>query len=204
MGHITDIMPQKKNKGRVSLFVDGEFFCGLDLFTAEKHRLKIDDEVDEDKLKEVVFSEECHSAFEKAMCKINERARSREEIWRYLTEKQYVEEVVEVTIEKLQNYKYLDDVTFSKFYIDSHKRRWGLKKIEYMLSGFGVSDEDIKIAMEEAPDQIEEVKALIEKYKRVKKESDKRKLYAYLMQKGFDSKTISAALEQIEEEENEE
>lgn len=204
MGQITDIIPQKKNKGRVSLFIDGEFFCGLDLFTAEKHRLKIDDEVDEDKLKEVIFDEECFSAFEKSMSKINDRIRSKEEIRRYLMDKEYELDVIEITIEKLQNYKYLDDTAFSKFYIDSHKRRWGLKKIEYMLRGFGVSDEDIKIAMEEAPDQIEEVKVLIEKYTRVKKEVDKRKLYAYLMQKGFDSKTIGVALEQLEEEENEE
>ena len=41
MKKITDIKEQAKNKKRVSIYLDGEFYCGLDLVTAVKNRLKI-------------------------------------------------------------------------------------------------------------------------------------------------------------------
>ncbi len=40
MAEITSVEPQKKDKTRCSVFVDGRFYCGIKLEVAIKHHLK--------------------------------------------------------------------------------------------------------------------------------------------------------------------
>lgn len=53
MGKITDIAEQRRNKSRVSVFIDGEFACGLDAVTAAAARIKIGDEITAEELKRI-------------------------------------------------------------------------------------------------------------------------------------------------------
>ena len=39
MKTITDIKPQTKNNKRVSIYLDGAYYCGMELFTVMKYRL---------------------------------------------------------------------------------------------------------------------------------------------------------------------
>ena len=41
MAEITGISPQKKDKTRCNIEVDGRFYCGMKLETAIKNRLKV-------------------------------------------------------------------------------------------------------------------------------------------------------------------
>ncbi len=205
MAVITDIQPQKNNKSRVSIFVDGEFFCGLDIFTQMKHRLKIDAEVDAETLKEAVFCGECESAFTKAASLVSIRLRTEAEIIKALKEKQYSDEVIEKTVEKLKSYGYIDDKAFVKLYISSHLKSWGRKKIEYGLRQIGVNAEILEEELSSFPSQTEETKALIGKFIGSKTLDDKLKsrLYAHLFSKGFSGETVREALNEfLEEREN--
>jgi len=193
MGIITDIQPQKKNPNRVSIFIDGEFYVGMDLFTSQKHRLKIDSEVDEEKLMKAVFDAEIASSFEKALGLINARFRAESEIEDYLKQKLYSEEVLEATIEKLKSYNYVDDREFCRLYIESHKKRWGAKKIEYMLKGLKIDSDILSEAMAEVESQEAEAVRLLEKYFK-SKPFDKNKAYTHLAQKGFKSDCIKQAI----------
>ena len=193
MGKITDIQTQKKNPNRVSIFIDGEFYAGMDLFTSQKHRLKIDGDVDENKLKEVIFDAECSSAFEKALSLINTRFRAENEIIDYLKQKLYSEEIIDTTLEKLKSYNYVDDREFCRLYIDSHKKSWGYKKIEYMLKGLKIDAEILAEALGEIDTQQEEAVKLLEKYFK-SKPFDKNKAYTHLAQKGFKGDCIKFAI----------
>ena len=94
MGRITDIVRQKRNKTRVSIFIDEEFVCGLDEVTALSARLKIGDDIDENELKKVFFESELNSAFERAVGYLSVSPRAKKEIERYLTDKGYDAEIV--------------------------------------------------------------------------------------------------------------
>lgn len=87
MGKITDIQKQKRNKTRVSVYIDGEFVCGLDEITAASARIKIGDEISADELKAVVCRSEINSAFERAVNYVSYAPRARREVERYLSEK---------------------------------------------------------------------------------------------------------------------
>jgi len=202
MGTITDIKIQKKNPNRVSIFIDGEFFVGMDLFTSQKHRLKIDQQINVDKLNEAVFDAECASAFEKSLGLINTRMRATSEIIVYLKEKLYSNEVIDSTIQKLESYRYIDDSEFCRVYIQNYKNRWGAKKIEFMLKSLKIDREIIAQSMSELDTQVDEAVCLLIRHTG-KKEFDKNKAYTHLAQKGFKSDCIKQAIYIIENGESE-
>jgi regulatory protein len=201
MAVITDIIRQKSNAGRVSIFIDGEFFCGLDVFTQKKHRLNINDEIDTETLARVVFDGECESAFEKAMRLIAVRPRSEAEIIKALNEKRYRPEVIEAAAEKLKRYNYIDDREFIRLYAASHSGRWGKKKIEYCLKRIGVDPSVLEEELSSLPPQTVEAKRLLVKFIGSKPLDAglKQKAVSHLMNKGFDIDTVKEAFSELRE-----
>lgn len=199
MPTITDIEIQKKNKDRVSVFLDGEFFCGLDTFTMQKHFLSIGKQVSKEKLLEAVFESEVESAFEKSMRQIESRLKSEKEIRDYLDGKTYKEEVIEATVDRLKRYNYINDGEFCRQYINSYLNRWGRKKIEYMLKSLVLDKEVFNNALEEVPCQVEVCYKLAIKHIGSKDfdYTQKQKTFSHLMQKGFISDVIKEALSRI-------
>ena len=55
---ITAILPQKRRKGRFCIFIDNEFFLGLDEEVLYAAKLKEGQTVDPENLKELVIQEE--------------------------------------------------------------------------------------------------------------------------------------------------
>ena len=53
MKKITDIKPQVKNPTRCNIYLDNAFYCGLELETIMKNRLKIGTEIAEERLNEI-------------------------------------------------------------------------------------------------------------------------------------------------------
>jgi len=199
VGIITDITAQKKNPNRVSVFIDGEFFCGIDFLSSQKHRLKIGETIDENVLSAAVFDSECNSAFEKCMGLINIRMRAESEIITYLAGKLYSQEVIDTIINKLKSYNYIDDAEFCCLYIESHRKGWGRKKIEYMLKMLKIDSEILSESMKVLASQADEAHCLLIKHKGTKP-FDKYKAYVHLAQKGFNGDCIKEAIALMEEE----
>lgn len=198
MGKITDIVPQKKNKSRVSIFIDGEFFCGLEKLTVLEHRLKIGDEVGEAKLSETVFESEVTQAFEKAAAHLASRPHSEQELRKYLAEKGFASAVIDRALEKAAGYGYIDDAEFVRDYIESHRGKYGVKRMGLELLGKGV-DRALVDEMLEGLDQSEDAERVARKYLRTH-EKNKYKLRAYLFGKGFDAEAADAAVAALEDE----
>ena len=64
---ITDIKPQVKTPTRCSIYLDNVFYCGLELETVMRHRLKIGDQIEPEELDEIQFDSERVRAIEKAL-----------------------------------------------------------------------------------------------------------------------------------------
>ncbi len=199
MAKITDIKPQTNYKSRVSVFLDGEFACGLDAFTAQKNRLKIGDELEREELISIQRESESQTMFEKCVDYINIRMRTEREIKNYLQDKGFIGEIQDEIVGKLKEYSLIDDARFCEVFISSHRRSWGVKRLKIELKRHGVSDEDIAEAMENSEPQYEEALAAAEKFCQSKERYDRNKLYAHLYSKGFDHDCISYALHEYEE-----
>ena len=62
MAEITSIEPQKKDKNRCSVYIDGRFYCGLTLQAAIKYHLKVGMHVEKPFLDEIQLETEKNTA----------------------------------------------------------------------------------------------------------------------------------------------
>ena len=194
MPTITKIETQK-NKKRVNIFVDGSFFCGLNKETAILFGLKENKEIDEQKLREAAFESEVKSAFEKGLDYLGRRMHTKKELCDKLVLKGYEKEVAKKAIEKMEEYRYIDDMLFAKQFATENKK-YSKKMLQEKLYQKGVSRDIVsQIIGDRAPeDEFELCKVAAEKYlksKPVKTALDLQKLQASLARKGFDFDVIN-------------
>lgn len=197
MGKITDISAQKRNKNRVSVFIDGEFVCGLDAVAAVSARIKIGDEISPSELKKIVEESEKNSAFERAVGYLSIAPRAGKEIRKYLLDKGYDIDVVVATVEKLIAYRYIDDYAYAQSYIKSKSKKYGKFRIASELKQKGIDSETISELLDESgEDGIVEV---ARKYVKSHKSTDVQKLKRFLAGRGFSWDAISSAVRYLDE-----
>jgi regulatory protein len=140
---ITSLTVQTKNKNRCNLFLDGEFFAGISTETAMKNRLKVGMEVDEKFVSEVILESEKNQALAKATEYITKYLKTKYQVKDYIVRKGYSEEIAWYCVDKLKEYNYIDDIEYSKRFIESQSKNNGKKMLEYKLMMKGVKKQDI-------------------------------------------------------------
>jgi regulatory protein len=201
MPKITTISLQKNNKNRCNLFIDGEFYKGISLESVYKNRLKEGQEISLDKLDYILMENERNDALSKALNYISKTLKTKRQVFDYLTKKGYSEEISYQVIDKLKEYKYLDDENYSKRYIESINSQ-GPKLVQYKLMGKGVKKQDIDKAFEDAEvDYNAMALAVLEKYLRSKEitKENLAKAYRYLLGRGFSYEQVDFALSRFKE-----
>ena len=187
MRTITEIKVQKRDKNKVNLSLDGEFFGVLSLETAVKNGLKKGSILDEKVLERIVIESNKKIAYEKAINYVSKHFKSQREVERYLYEKEYNSEVVFYVIKKMREYGFIDDEKFCESFIAHHKQKDGYNKIKEQLKIKGIDEKIILSCLEEQEGQLDLIIACKEKYMRNKEETKENyaKLYRYLVGKGF-------------------
>ena len=203
MARITDIKKQTKNKNRVNLYIDNEFFCGLEAITVAKFRLNIGDEINPVELKEMVFDSEVSSAFDKALHYTSYRNRTTDEIRRYLADG-YPEEVIQTVINKLEYYNYVNDQQFCNDYAVTHYKTNSRYAIRQNLMRYCSNNMIIDTACESITDEMEVESACRCACKYLTRNRGTKaklflKLRAALYQRGYDYDAIAQAVEYVQE-----
>ncbi len=198
MSEITAITPQKKDKSRCNLEVDGKFFCGMKRITVMQYRLKVGTEVTAGQLSEMQLESEKDTAFDKALFHISTSMKTEREIRDFLKKKGYLADVQDYVVEKMRQYRFLDDAAYARAYAESMAKKKGARLIAMELKRKGISDEIAEEAVEGISDGDKAAKDLLERYLRNKDVTDRKviqKAYAHLLSKGFDYETAQRALE---------
>ncbi len=202
---ITAIERQKRHPQRYSLFLDGEFVCGLDEEIVLGLKLKTGQEVEEAELRRIIFREEVRKAKDYALRLLTYRPRSRMEIKNRL-KKNYDEKVAEEVIRKLQELNFLDDSQFARSWVESRllNRPRGQRLLEQELRQKGIDKEIIEEIIQDTFDKYNEeelalasAKKRLKSYSRLDKLTGKRRLYGYLGRRGFSPDTISQVLKKL-------
>ena len=198
MPEITAITPQIKDKTRCNIFVDGRFYCGMRLETTVKNRLKVGQIITPERLAEIQLQSEKETALNKALTHLSATRKTEKQIRTFLEGKGYLSAVSDYVVEKLREYRFLDDGEYAEAYVEYAAKRKGGRLIRMELRGKGVADEDIDAALQTLDTQAETVAAteILQKYMRGKVSDTQtlQKAYRYLMGKGFDYETAKAAL----------
>ena len=100
MNKITDIKPQVKTPTRCNIYLDNAFYCGLELETVMRYRLKIGTEIEKEKLDEIQADSEKSRAFDKALNFISRSKKTEKQVRDYLTTKGYLDKTIDGVIEK--------------------------------------------------------------------------------------------------------
>jgi len=109
-GTITALKAQKRNKDRVSVYLDGRFAFGVKDIVAVK--LRIGQFLTDDDIVELQGQDVFERAYDRALNFLSYRPRSEAEVRRYLQDKQIPETVINATVERLARIDLLDDEAF--------------------------------------------------------------------------------------------
>lgn len=197
MPTITALEVQKRNKNRVNIYIDGEFYCGLEALSVVKFGLKTGQEVDKDKLQQTVFDSEVAVAFVKATDYLARGLKTVKQMRDYLIRKGYESGVVDKVIEKLEYYRYLDDERYATLYVEQHSKNKGARRLNQELIGKGISRTQAeKHSTDFQQDNGDNIKRLAEKYMRNKENNlaTLAKLQRYLLSRGYSYDEVVAVI----------
>lgn len=199
MNKITDIKPQVKNPTRCSIYLDNAFYCGLELETVMRYRLKIGTEIEKEKLDEIQADSEKSRAFDKALNFISRSKKTEKQVRDYLMTKGYLDKTIDGVIEKMASYSFIDDADYSADYARSVSKNKGKRLIAMELKRKGVSDEDMSAALDNLGDELPSAVAVAEKYSKNKEKTRENSLrcYKFLLSKGFSYDTAKEAVDKI-------
>ena len=132
------------------------------------------------------------------------RPRSEKEISDYLKKKassspSLTDDIIDQIIEKLKEYKFIDDVGFAKFWVEQRPKfkRKPIRIIEYELKQKGIDSnliEEILSTFDDKDLDLENAKKLAEKkldfYRGLDVRKRREKVMNYLLRKGFSYDTV--------------
>ncbi len=140
-------------------------------------------------------------AFDVAIRYLGNREHSRKEIIAKLERRQFSPEAVQKTLERLDELGLLDDRSFALNYVGnrSRKKPSGRYKLRYELLQKGIQEEIIEEVLGEYDSSGHCLDAALKKLPFLKGDGryKRKKLHAFLMNRGFESQTIRETLDQI-------
>ena len=195
MAEITLIEPQKKDRERCNVYVDGVFYCGIKLEVVIKYGLKVGTHVDKSKLDEIQLETEKSQAVDKAMTHLSASMKTRRQMSDFLIKKGYTQAVVDYVLEKLEYYKLVDDYAYCRAYVNSVTGK-GKRALEADLFKRGADKAAIDEILSDFEEDTEEAKALLQKYMRGKEKTKENisKGFKYLLSKGYGYDTVKNAV----------
>ena len=198
MGKITRLEVQVRHKDRVNLYIDDVFVTGLTLDTAVKNGLKIGKDVDEKFVVDMIFDSEKQSAFNKTANYMKSSIKTVKQIKEYLNKKGYDEAVINAVVEKLKEYKYLDDSQYVTAFVNTNKSKYGVRKLREKLKQKGVADANLSV-LDDYEEDVDALKKVAEKYMSHKEKTPENynKLYRFLAMRGYNFDDINACVNEI-------
>jgi regulatory protein len=188
-GKVTALKYQKKNRNRVSVYLDGRFAFGLPDVVAVK--LKTGQHLSDADIERLQREGSAEAAYSRSLDYLSYRPRSRAEIETYLQKRGFSEDEIEAVVARLERAGLLDDEAFARFWVENREqfRPRGLRALRYELRNKGVSDQIIERAVAEVDVADSAYRSASKKARQlgeVDQQTFYRKLVEYLGRRGFD------------------
>lgn len=192
MKTVTDLMVQKKNKQRVSVYLDDSYAFSLSPFIAA--RLVEGQEIDEDTVRRLTEEDERERAYNLALRYLGYRARSFAEMERYLKGKRFSPSCRTETLTRLMDNRFLNDKDFTDMWVESRKRvnPKGSYALRQELLEKGVAEDLIDENLggyNETDAACDAVKKKLGLWRTLSPDDLRKKIYGFLSQRGFSYET---------------
>lgn len=200
---IKNICVCKRNKKRVNIYDEKGFAFSCYVDTVFNYDLKKDALLSEEKMREIIHTDEVKFATDEALKLLGVRLRSEEEIRRALAKKEISGESIEETIDNLYGFELIDDCEFAEIYARELAEKYGEKMIAKKLNEKGVAWEIANKAASKHK-RIDTLKAHYERArKRLNGKTDyetNQKIVRSLLNKGFNYDDITQVINGANEE----
>ena len=205
---VTAVLPSPRRNGRFDVVIDGSFAATLSLEAIERLRISVGAPVDERLEAALEREASIVGTYDRALNIIALRARASAELRRLLLRKGEPAENVDVAIERLLRAGFLDDESFAKQFARAKALGAGLsrRRVQQELARRGVARDvaDLAIADVFSEEHIDE-EGTLERLARKKLKSlarfdtavQRRRLYAFLVRRGYDSDDIARTLRSV-------
>ena len=185
---VTEVIPREK--GRTSIRFDN----GMEvlLYKGEVRKLGLQEQtvISREKYDEIIYEILGTRAKKRAMFMLERMDRTEHQLRDKLMQNGYPAVCVDLAIDYVKKYHYIDDLRYATNYISYQQKRKSRQKLKIDLLTKGIDKNVIEQALDEAFDSDEQIKIrqLLEKKHYDPKECDrkeKQKTYQYLMRRGL-------------------
>lgn len=189
-------------KGRVELCLNETI--SLWLYAREARSLSLEEgmELSEEEYQNILHETIGKRAIKRAMHLLERQERTERQLREKLLQSAYPEEAIEDAVSYVKKYHYLDDVRYARTFICFHQEKRSRMRIRNDLMRRGIPNDVIEVCMEEefVSDEREQIARWLEKKGFSPDEADQneyRKMYQFLMRRGFRSSDISAEMRRM-------
>lgn len=200
---ITSIEPLNKNKSKV--FIDEDFAFVLYKGELRKFNIKENQEIPEETYTKIVDSVLVKRAKERVLFILKSSDKTEAQLRRKLKEGLYPEKVIDLAVEYVKSYHYIDDENYAKNYVERMKNKKSKRQILGELYLKGIDKESAEEAFGEPDeDDLEEmqIRDFLKKKRFVLEDTDKKvkeKLISALLRKGYPYEKVSKIMRDFEE-----
>ena len=205
--HIARI--QKKNDNNVIVLLDNDQKLFLSYEVLLKNGLRKGSEISESHFDFLVKENQKFFIKQKAYTLLGKRLHSVYELKTKLRQKKYDADLIQLTIDDLLNGHYLDDMKFAEMFSEEKLRLklWGKTKLKSELMKKGISSAIIMTVLEEKfpalDEELDNASQLVKKkYNQLKnrnmeKQKLVKRLYAFLISKGYSYDISKQVIEKL-------
>ncbi|GAB6095413.1 RecX family transcriptional regulator [Desulfatiferula olefinivorans] len=197
---ITQLTVQKNNKHRVSVYLDDRYEFSLGILIAA--RLSTGGILTDEEVTAIKREDEEARAYDAAVRFLGRRARSVREMRQYLSRKEFPPECTDHVIQRLEDKRYLNDRDFARLWIEDRLRLnpKGAFALRQELRQKGIDE----VLIDEALSGYDETRAAmsalepkLRQWENADPDTLKKKIYAFLSQRGFSYDTTLAVVETV-------
>jgi len=190
-----EITGVRERRDRARIFVDGAFWAEIDAAVAAQRGLREGVALSIEELSEARIAGERALAMNRALTFLGYRARSEREVRDRLRRYGYGGQTVESVVERLEDLGYLDDEQFARLAAREKARKYGPKRVLAELRKSGVGAETAQDAVDEefaGRSELQEAFSAAERrYNRGGSEAEARRVYGFLMRRGYSAEVCS-------------
>ena len=199
-GTVTALVVQKRNKQRVSVYLDGDYSFALPLIEAA--RLQNGQYLSDEEIEALRGRDIAAKAHERALAFLGYRPRSAEEVRRNLREHDVPGWAVDETLARLERAGLVDDAEFARFWIENRAqfRPRSPQALRYELRQKGVAESVIDDALSTLDAETlarEAARKRLHRFADADADTFRRKMGAFLFRQGFAYPLVREVVEDL-------
>jgi regulatory protein len=208
---ITSIENRHKNSKSYDVYIDYAYGFTIDTTELSVLGIKENDLLSNDDLDDLIHKSQYRKAYDKALYSLTRRARSEKEIIQKLKDSKFHDKIIDAVIVKLKDLNYINDVEFTRLFIEEKRtsKHIGKRRLVEELKNKGIESSLIVESLNES--EYDDLPAAVDtarnKMRSLYKDKDdfenkNRKVFRYLVYKGFEYEIAHKAINVLMEERN--